>query len=66
MREGGLALHPHEREPPVQIERAGVQPLQHLERDVLRRALGQPLLGAALAPRELELRDVRELVRDQT
>jgi hypothetical protein len=41
------------------------QPLQHVERDPLRHALGQPLLGPALALGQLDLGDVSQLVRDQ-
>src|SRR5438552_2955514 len=40
--------------------------LEDAERDPLRHAFGEPLLGATLALRELDLRDVRELVRDQS
>ena len=65
MREGGLPLDAHERHLPVQLQRAGVQPLQHLEGDMLGHALREPLLGASLAPGELELRDVGELVGDE-
>ena len=39
--------------------------LEHAEGDPLRHALGQPLLGAPLALRQLDLRYVRQLVRDQ-
>ena len=43
-----------------------MQALEHGERHPLGHALGEPLLGAAFALRELDLRDVRELVRDQS
>src|SRR5204862_451272 len=56
-REGRAAVH---------LQRALVEALERLERDALRHSLRQPLLGAPLAPRQLELGDVCELVRDET
>jgi len=50
----------------VHLQRALVEALERLERDALRHSLRQPLLGAPLAPRQLELGDVCELVRDET
>ena len=46
-------------------ERVEPQTLEHAERRPFRHALGQPLLGPALALGQLDLRHVRQLVGDQ-
>jgi len=61
-----LLLHARQRDCAVSGERSRTQPLEHPEGHVLGHALGEPLLRAALAARELELRDVRQLVRHET
>src|SRR5262249_38921508 len=46
----------------------GIEPevLERRERDPLRHAFGEPLLASPFAARELDLRDMGELVRDQS
>src|SRR5437773_2319184 len=53
-------------EPAPVGQRVEAEALERREGHPLGHALGQPLLGAPLALRHLDLRDVRELVRDET
>jgi len=54
----------HRRRPPTQ-QGVQAQALEHMKRRPLRHALRQPLLGAPLAARHLDLGDVRQLVCQQ-
>src|SRR5438093_13232959 len=53
------------REDATMVHRVEIEPLEHPERDPLGHAFGHPLLRAPLAGRQLDLRDVRELMRDE-
>ena len=61
----GMVANPRRRKRAAVGERVEPQVLERREGDPFGHALGQPLLGASLAGRHLDLRDVRELVRDQ-
>src|SRR5688572_10665697 len=63
--EGGMVANAGRGQRAPVGDRVERQPLEGHEGDVLGHALGEPLLGAALAAGHLDLRDVRQLVRDQ-
>src|SRR5207244_3507615 len=63
--EGSVRADAGGRDLPAVLHRVEPEAFEDVERDPLRHALRQPLLGASLALRQLDLGHVRELVSDQ-
>src|SRR5438093_6101542 len=63
--EGGVRANAGGRDLPAVLHRVEPEAFEDVERDPLRHALRQPLLGASLALRQLDLGHVRELVSDE-
>src|SRR5438552_1379208 len=63
--EGSVRADAGGRDLPTVLHRVEPEAFEDVERDPLRHAFRQPLLGASLALRQLDLGHVRELVSDQ-